>query len=422
MKKALLLTFVMMTVAFNSCGKISSDNDIENEEPKERKDIALTRSQIQLVSSGNTLACNMLKIIASQHSESFIFSPISLEYALAMVNNGAAGETENQIRDVIGFGDRSVKEVNEFYKYLTENLLNVDNTVAMNIANAQVFNTAIGDESKYNKDYKNALTGYYNALFEGYDFAKDNKKALSAINSWASKQTEGMINPLLDELDPYSATLLMNAIYFKGSWADKFDSSFTRKEDFTKGDGAKTKVDMMNQTSNVSYYFDKNCSAISKTYGNGAFKMTFILPDEGITTAELAKGLDRTALERIIKRKGSEEVIIKIPKFETSFTIELNDMLKSLGMVDAFNPTKADFSSMSSHLSLYISRVLQKARIKVEEKGTEAAAVTVIDMKLTSAIPSPGEPLTFYATRPFLYTISEVSTGAILFMGQYNGD
>ncbi|MBQ1842650.1 MAG: serpin family protein [Bacteroidales bacterium] len=422
MKKALLLTFVMMTVAFNSCGKISSDNDIENEEPKERKDIALTRSQIQLVSSGNTLACNMLKIIASQHSESFIFSPISLEYALAMVNNGAAGETENQIRDVIGFGDRSVKEVNEFYKYLTENLLNVDNTVAMNIANAQVFNTAIGDESKYNKDYKNALTGYYNALFEGYDFAKDNKKALSAINSWASKQTEGMINPLLDELDPYSATLLMNAIYFKGSWADKFDSSFTRKEDFTKGDGAKTKVDMMNQTSNVSYYFDKNCSAISKTYGNGAFKMTFILPDEGITTAELAKGLDRTALERIIKRKGSEEVIIKIPKFETSFTIELNDMLKSLGMVDAFNPTKADFSSMSSHLSLYISRVLQKARIKVEEKGTEAAAVTVIDMKLTSAIPSPGEPLTFYATRPFLYTISEISTGAILFMGQYNGN
>ncbi len=412
----------MMTVAFNSCGKISSDNDIENEEPKERKDIALTRSQTQLVSSGNTLACNMLKIIASQHSESFIFSPISLEYALAMVNNGAAEETENQIRDVIGFGDRSVKEVNEFYKYLTENLLNVDNTVAMNIANAQVFNTAIGDESKYNKDYKNALTGYYNALFEGYDFAKDNKKALSAINSWASKQTEGMINPLLDELDPYSATLLMNAIYFKGSWADKFDSSFTRKEDFTKGDGAKTKVDMMNQTSNVSYYFDKNCSAISKTYGNGAFKMTFILPDEGITTAELAKGLDRTALERIIKRKGSEEVIIKIPKFETSFTIELNDMLKSLGMVDAFNPTKADFSSMSSHLSLYISRVLQKARIKVEEKGTEAAAVTVIDMKLTSAIPSPGEPLTFYATRPFLYTISEVSTGAILFMGQYNGD
>lgn len=412
----------MMTVAFNSCGKISSDNDIENEEPKERKDIALTRSQTQLVSSGNTLACNMLKIIASQHSESFIFSPISLEYALAMVNNGAAGETENQIRDVIGFGDKSVKEVNEFYKYLTENLLNVDNTVAMNIANAQVFNTAIGDESKYNKDYKNALTGYYNALFEGYDFAKDNKKALSAINSWASKQTEGMINPLLDELDPYSATLLMNAIYFKGSWADKFDSSFTRKEDFTKGDGAKTKVDMMNQTSNVSYYFDKNCSAISKTYGNGAFKMTFILPDEGITTAELAKGLDRTALERIIKRKGSEEVIIKIPKFETSFTIELNDMLKSLGMVDAFNPTKADFSSMSSHLSLYISRVLQKARIKVEEKGTEAAAVTVIDMKLTSAIPSPGEPLTFYATRPFLYTISEISTGAILFMGQYNGD
>ena len=403
----------------SSCEK--NDNE-EVENPKERTTIALTRSQTMLVGSGNALATNLMKLITSDNEGSFIFSPLSVGYALAMVNNGAKGETEKQIRDVIGFGDNSASDVNEFYKYLTQSLLGVDNTVKMNIANAQVFNTSIGDGAKYKKSYKSALTHYYDALFEGYDFIKDNGKALSAINSWASKQTEGMINPLLDELDPYSATLLMNAIYFKGSWADKFDSSFTRKEDFTKGDGAKTKVDMMNQTSNVSYYFDKNCSAISKTYGNGAFKMTFILPDEGITTAELAKGLDRTALERIIKRKGSEEVIIKIPKFETSFTIELNDMLKSLGMVDAFNPTKADFSSMSSHLSLYISRVLQKARIKVEEKGTEAAAVTVIDMKLTSAIPSPGEPLTFYATRPFLYTISEVSTGAILFMGQYNGD
>lgn len=422
MKKAVLLSFVMMSITFNSCGKISSDTDTENDAPKERKDIALTRSQTMLVSSGNALACNMLKMIASENSNSFIFSPLSLEYALAMVNNGAAGETEKQIRSVIGFGDQSAEEINQFYKYLTENLLTVDNTVAMNIANAQVFNTAIGDESKYNKNYKKALTNYYNALFEGYDFARNNSKALSEINSWASEQTEGMINPLLEELDPSSATLLMNAIYFKGSWADKFNSSQTRKEEFTKADGEIIKVDMMNQTSDVSFVSKKGYKAISKPYGNGAFKMTFILPDEGISTAELANSLDRTDLERIIGSANSGDVIIKIPKFETSFTIKLNDMLKSLGMVDAFDGNKADFSSMSSDLSLYISRVFQKARIKVEEKGTEAAAVTVIDMKLTSALPDYNEPRLFYATRPFLYAISEISTGAILFMGQFNGD
>lgn len=412
----------MMAIAFNSCGKISADNDTETEEAKERKDITLTRSQAMLVSGGNDLACNMMKMIASENTKSFIFSPLSLEYALAMVNNGAAGETEKQIRSVIGFGDNSAKEVNEFYKYLTENLLSVDNTVAMNIANAQVFNTAIGDASKYKKEYKNALTGYYDALFEGYDFARNNSQALSAINSWASKQTEGMINPLLEELDGDSATLLMNAIYFKGSWADKFNSSQTRKEEFSKADGTKIKVDMMNQTSNVSFVSNKNYRAISKPYGNGAFRMTFILPEEGITTAKLANSFDRTALESIIRSTGSYEVIIKIPKFETSFTITLNDMLKSLGMVDAFDTSKADFSSMSSELSLYISRVLQKARIKVEEKGTEAAAVTVIDMKVNSAMPVYNEPYLFYATRPFLYVISEISTGAIMFMGQYNGD
>ncbi len=179
---------------------------------------------------------------------------------------------------------------------------------------------------------------------------------------------------------------------------------------------------MMNQTSNVSYRAMKGYKVISKPYGNGAFKMTFILPNEGISTAELVKDFDRSTWEVLTKDTGEREVKIKIPKFETSFKLELNDYLKSLGMTDAFLGSKADFSNMSDELSLYISKIFQKARIKVEEKGTEAAAVTVIDMKVNSALPSPSEPPTFYATRPFLYAISEISTGAILFMGQYSGN
>lgn len=421
MKKILLIA--LMFTGYIALGSSCEKNDNEEvEAPKERTTIALTRSQTMLVGSGNALATNLMKLITSDNEGSFIFSPLSVGYALAMVNNGAKGETEKQIRDVIGFGDNSASDVNEFYKYLTQSLLGVDNTVKMNIANAQVFNTFIGDESKYNKSYKSALTNYYDALFEGYDFIKDNGKALSAINSWASKQTEGMINPLLEELSPDSATLLMNAIYFKGSWADKFNASNTRKEQFTMAGGKKIEVEMMNQTSNVSYRAMNGYKVISKPYGNGAFKMTFILPNEGISTAELVKDFDRSTWEVLTKDTGEREVKIKIPKFETSFKLELNDYLKSLGMTDAFLGSKADFSNMSDELSLYISKIFQKARIKVEEKGTEAAAVTVIDMKVTSALPSPSEPPTFYATRPFLYAISEISTGAILFMGQYNGN
>ncbi len=421
MKKILLIA--LMFTGYIALGSSCEKNDNEEvENPKERTTIALTRSQTLLVGSGNALATNLMKLITSDNEGSFIFSPLSVGYALAMVNNGAKGETEKQIRDVIGFGDNSASDVNEFYKYLTQSLLGVDNTVKMNIANAQVFNTSIGDGAKYKKSYKSALTNYYDALFEGYDFIKDNGKALSAINSWASKQTEGMINPLLEELSPDSATLLMNAIYFKGSWADKFNASNTRKEQFTMAGGKKIEVEMMNQTSNVSYRAMKGYKVISKPYGNGAFKMTFILPNEGISTAELVKDFDRSTWEVLTKDTGEREVKIKIPKFETTFKLELNDYLKSLGMTDAFLGSKADFSNMSDELSLYISKIFQKARIKVEEKGTEAAAVTVIDMKVTSALPSPSEPPTFYATRPFLYAISEISTGAILFMGQYNGN
>ena len=421
MKKILLIA--LMFTGYIALGSSCEKNDNEEvENPKERTTIALTRSQTMLVGSGNALATNLMKLITSDNEGSFIFSPLSVGYALAMVNNGAKGETEKQIRDVIGFGDNSASDVNEFYKYLTQSLLGVDNTVNMNIANAQVFNTFIGDESKYKKSYKSALTSYYDALFEGYDFIKNNGKALSAINSWASKQTEGMINPLLEELSPDSATLLMNAIYFKGSWADKFNASNTRKEQFTMAGGKKIEVEMMNQTSNVSYRAMKGYKVISKPYGNGAFKMTFILPNEGISTAELVKDFDRSTWEVLTKDTGEREVKIKIPKFETSFKLELNDYLKSLGMTDAFLGSKADFSNMSDELSLYISKIFQKARIKVEEKGTEAAAVTVIDMKVNSALPSPSEPPTFYATRPFLYAISEISTGAILFMGQYSGN
>ncbi len=236
MKKILLIA--LMFTGYIALGSSCEKNDNEEvENPKERTTIALTRSQTMLVGSGNALATNLMKLITSDNEGSFIFSPLSVGYALAMVNNGAKGETEKQIRDVIGFGDNSASDVNEFYKYLTQSLLGVDNTVNMNIANAQVFNTFIGDESKYKKSYKSALTSYYDALFEGYDFIKNNGKALSAINSWASKQTEGMINPLLEELSPDSATLLMNAIYFKGSWADKFNASNTRKEQFTMAGG-----------------------------------------------------------------------------------------------------------------------------------------------------------------------------------------
>ena len=206
-------------------------------------------------------------------------------------------------------------------------------------------------------------------------------------------------------------------MYFKGIWASKFDSSKTREEDFSLEDGGSVKVDMMHQESVFACGGNSVCSAICLPYGNQAFRLIILLPDSGKTLDEVASTLDSKGWDAIVAGMNPSEVDVKIPKFETGFRIELNDALKNLGIVSAFDADKADFSEMSPNKAC-IDRVLQKAKIKVDEDGTEAAAVTAVEIKVTSVGPASH---TFHADHPFLYAITEYSTGSIFFIGQYTG-
>ena len=414
MRHLTLILAVAAIACLAGCKKNNPDNN--GTTPIERKDIALTKAQQGYVQAGNTFAFNLYRQVLKQEESSFMVSPLSIEYALAMLCNGAAGNTQTEILNLLGYKAGEMADVNEFCKYLTKALYEVDNTVKLNIANALIANTAF---ARLKKDYISILTNNYDALAKGYNFVSENAAALSYINNWAKEQTAGMISKLLDDLDPTTYALLMNAIYFKGIWCKdiEFDARDTRADKFTREDGSEAQVDYMNKTTGMLYRAEDGFQMVGLPYGNSAYQMVVMLPDNGKKLSDMVAALTGDSFRSM--RMSTTTVKIKLPKFETENKIDLNEILQALGMNLAFSEA-ADFSAMAED-PLCVSRVFQKAKIKVDEKGTEAAAVTVIDMKETSVAPGSMEIPEFYATHPFMYLIREISTGAILFMGKYDG-
>ena len=385
--------------------------------PNERFDIKLTKAQQGFVTKGNSFAVKLLCEVMKEEKESFMISPLSLEYALAMLCNGAAGTTQTEILNNLGFAAGEMAEVNEFCKYLTKALYEADNSVKLNLANALVANTAF---AHLKPAYVSALENWYDALIKGFDFRTENAVALNYINEWAKEQTYGMIPSVLPVLDSATYLVLMNALYFKGAWNSKneFDKKNTKSGDFTLADGKKAKVDYMNQESMMFYGYDNSCQMVSLPYGNGAFAMDIILPHEGVTVGEVAESLKADYFKLMPEDKN---VKLKLPIFETENNIELNKILTAMGINCIFDLKKADFTQMTDD-PVFVSRVFQKTKIKVNEKGSEAAAVTVIVMETSTGLEFTPPPVPeFYATRPFIYSIRETSTNTILFMGVFAG-
>ena len=417
MKHFFILAALLATTTISGCQAFTTDDEGEKLTPSERHDITLTKAQQEYVKAGNTFSYKLFEQVLKENSGSLMLSPLSVEYALAMLCNGAAGATQEEILNLLGYKAGEMADVNEFCKYLTKELLGADNTVSMSLANALISNSAM---ARLKKGYTTTLETYYDALIKGYDFRTDNAAALSYINKWAEDKTNGMIKNLLDVLDPNTYLLLMNAIYFKGNWAEyvTFDKKKTQTGIFTKESGAKENVDYMNQEAEMSYAETGLYQTVSLPYGNGAFCMSVYLPIEGKTVEDVLASL-QTDNSQSYTYSGPANVKLKLPKFETENKIELNEILRAMGMQLAFTGG-ADFSAMAED-PLYVSRVFQKSRIKVYEEGTEAAAVTVVEVVYGSAFPQEPKIVKFHATRPFMYLIRETSTGAILFMGKYDG-
>lgn len=406
---ALLLSCIFLT----ACDKSASPS--QDPKPLEPGTITLTRAQQEYVKATNTFALNISAKVsedAAKEEKDFIFSPLSVSYLLGMLNNGAAGATGEEICRTLGYGDNDREAINEFCRTFMEQSGTIDETVRLQLANAIVLNRQF---APLKEAFVKAVKDNYSADVQAMNF-QDGEAVLSHVNGWCSEKTLGMIPKILENVNPSALAYLMNAIYFKGIWSHKFDRDDTRKENFTREDGSGTQVDMMNITETFFRWRADAFEALSMPYGNGSFRMTFFLPGEGKSVGDVIGELTPEVWTEIMQKSVPSLSAVKVPKFETEYEITLNDALIGLGMPSAFNGMHADFSAMTD-VPCCLSFVLQKAKIKVDEEGSEAAAVTIAG--LVTSIGPGGDPAPFFLDKPFLYAITEGSTGAILFIGSY---
>ena len=413
----LLLSLLAVSLVLVACDKEGSGDDPTGPgELIERKAIPLTRAQLDFVKWNNTFALEFFKRVAENEGEkSMLVSPISVTFALGMVNNGAKGDTQAEINKALGYGGKSIEDLNAFCKTMLEEGAAVDPTTTIEIANMAVIN-------KGSLPLKDSFTKKVESNFKANvcykDFGKEDVKSI--INQWCEEKTHGMIkNFLKDPITPDQYAHFLNATYFKGIWSSPFNKDLTHKEDFTAIDGNTVSLNMMLQQAKFGYSeVQKLGSAVCLPYGNKAYRMIVILPGEKISLEDLKNTLTIDSWNQL-NIMSEQEVEVCIPSFESEFgASSIKKALMDMGIKKAFVGGEADFSDMTNE-GVYVSDVLQKAKIKVDEQGTEAAAVTDVVMeKVSSAIP---KVVHFHADRPFLYAITEVSTGAIFFIGQYTG-
>ena len=323
--------------------------------------------------------------------DNFAVSPMSIELALAMTRAGAAGATAQQMKDALGLSTLSDEQIIGACRSLMWRA----NTGGMEAANS----IWLGTRYTYSENFVNTCLNDFMA--DAYPLeipgAKDD------INNWVSEKTHEKIQDLLEqEPDDTTELILVNALYYLGDWAIPFKADDTYDEDFNTPDGMVT-TSFMHSDWHIPYYQDDIFSMISLQFkgGNneGRYAMALLLPVQGISIRDLLDSLDGDSFASALSALSEEQVLIKLPKFEYMYSASLKDTLVGMGMTDAFDPYAADFSGMTEEANqLYISDVLHKCYIRVDELGAEAAAATAVEMA-AAAMPME-DPATFYADRP----------------------
>lgn len=371
------------------------------------KQILQTDEERRLTASNNDFALRLFRQISND--KSLILSPLGITYALGMLNNGAAGLTRQEINDALGFGDAGAEAINAFCRKMLTESGELDNATKVMIANTIYMNKGY----QLKEAFVEKAHTYYDADPETRDFWDG--VTMDVINQWAYDHTEGMIKDLLNEntFDPNAVSYLLNAIFFKGIWASPFDKAFTIDMPFRDGGPS---VPMMIKESKFEYGENDTYQFVHLPYGNGAYRMTIMLPKGGKLVSDVLEQLNGNCS----KESGVyKKVQLWLPRFTTESEIDLVNAMKALGMSTAFC-MDAEFPDFCN-ADVYISNMFQKAKIELDEEGTKAAAVTVIEVGESSM---PDEPVKFQfrCDHPFLYLISEQSTGTIFFVGQYMGE
>lgn len=408
----------LSALALASC---SSTNKIAKEDnatksnsymDTDAKYLILSNDQRATINKGNEFAVNLFKTQIDMQSK--VISPLSVSYLMGMLANGADGDTQKEILASLGVSDVTLQTLNESYRALLNSTATADKQTTINIANY----IAADKHFSLKSDFRNTVGKMYDAGVESLDFSSS--KAVDKINQWCSKQTNGMIPKIVDQLSASDVAVLMNAIYFEGTWETPFEKELTKEENFRGYTRDIKRVQMMHQEDNFSYLNNDTFEAVTLPYGNRTYNMTVLLPKEGVSIEEMMKQLDAQKIGSLYRDMEKCVVDLKLPKFTTSTEVVLNDAISKLGAPSIFTGA-ANFKNMSD-ASIFISKMLQKAKIEVSEEGTKAAAITAGMVAMTALNPDEPRHVKFHANRPFVYIITERQTGAIFFVGQYLGE
>lgn len=407
--------FPLISACCLSVGMLTSCSEDEPVTPNVKYNpgtIKLTTAQQAQVENSNEFAWKFFKEVSKGEQQDVFVSPLSVTYALGMLSNGAVGDTQKEILEGLEFRSGKVDDINSLCHQLMIESPKLDKSTQLSMANAVVVNKKI----QLQPTFQNVVKKQYDALVASKDFSSP--ATLSFINQWTSDHTQGMVPKILERINPDGVSYLLNALYFKGIWYRQFDKKHTKREAFTKADGTKSQVQMMHQKEQFLIGENEMYQTVVLPYGNGSYEMIVVLPREGKDLSSLLQTMDAKKWKDNLKSTYSSKVDLKLPRFTSVYNRELNDVLKLLGMNAMFDPSKANLTKMSA-VSSFVSMVLQKAKIEVDEEGSKAAAVTVVGTAPTATAPS--KPILFHANRPFMYAIVEHSTGTIFFMGTYQG-
>ena len=403
-----------------SCGTTNKSTSTEEaSKPQTNKEydnmdaeyLTLSDAQDRIIAQNNAFAVKLFEKTAKMQST--VISPVSVSYLMAMLANGANGQTKTDIMKALQLTDNDLDEMNALYRMMIQRCGSLDKETTLRIANYFAMNKDI----ELKDAYTNNMRAIYNAGIESLDFTSP--KTTAHINNWCKKNTNGMIPSIIDKVDASASAYIMNAIFFNGTWADKFSKSQTKNENFRGYTRDITMVPMMHKSDKLLYWKNDMYAAVRIPYGNGSYTMTVMLPNEGISIDEMLKTMENADLTAW--RQDAEQCIVdlKLPRFTTEADVTLNNIISELGAANIFN-SNADFTNIAK-TNIFVSEMFQKAKIEVSEEGTKAAAVTAAIMTMSALPTEEPKHVTFHANRPFVYMITEANTNAIFFMGQYTG-
>ncbi|UBF28635.1 serpin family protein [Kovacikia minuta CCNUW1] len=364
-----------------------------------------------LLAANTQFGFNLFSTILKQGQGKNVFvSPTSVAIALSMVYNGASGTTQTAIAKALALQGVSLDDLNRANLDLKAALQNPDPKVKLAIANSLWAREGI----PFQPDFLERNQQFYGAEITNLNFS--DPTAVSTINNWVKQNTQGKIDQIVDTLDPNDVLFLINAIYFKGDWTRPFDPKKTAEKPFHRLNGTAKNHPIMSQSGEYRYYETDQFQAVSLPYGqNRRMNMLIFLPKKSVSLAQFYQTLTPETWQQWVRQLRNRQGSVQIPRFKLEYDIELKQALSALGMANAFDAQQADFSGIS-RIPTKIDQVKHKTFVEVNEAGTEAAAVTSIGIRATSAMPS-SEPFNLVVDRPFFCAIRDNQTGTLLFMG-----